>query len=91
MKLVIDIPEEFYKELMNGSDIEICCGGHFIVTDSWASDVMRNGKPLDNVFDEIKTEITQEITYKPMEMWDYRIGLTRAFEIIDRYKEEREE
>ena len=34
--------------------------------------------------EKIRAEIEQEITYKPMEMWDYRMGLTKALEIIDK-------
>lgn len=44
-----------------------------------------------DVLDKIRAEIEQEITYKPMEMWDYRMGLTKALEIIDKNKAESEE
>ena len=44
-----------------------------------------------NVLDKIKAEIKQEIAYKPMEMWDYRMGLTKALDIIDKCKAESEE
>lgn len=44
-----------------------------------------------DVLDKIRADIEQEITYKPMEMWDYRMGLTKALEIIDKYKAESEE
>lgn len=40
------------------------------------------------VIDKIRAEIEQEITYKPMEMWDYRMGLTKALEIINKCKAE---
>lgn len=39
-----------------------------------------------DVLDKIKVEIEQEITYKPKEMWDYRMGLTKALEIIDKHR-----
>lgn len=38
------------------------------------------------VLDKIKAEIEQEIAYKPMEMWDYRMGLTKALDFIDKYR-----
>lgn len=44
-----------------------------------------------SVFDKIRAEIEQEIAYKPMEMWDYRMGMTKALDIIDKYKTERED
>lgn len=54
--------------------------------------VTPSGKRVDfirsDVLDKIRAEIEQEITYKPMEMWDYRMGLTKALEIIDKYKAE---
>lgn len=37
--------------------------------------------------DKTRAEIEQEITYKPMEMREYRMGLTKALEIIDKNKE----
>ena len=42
---------------------------------------------INAVLDDIKEDIEQEIAYKPMEMWDYRMGMARALEIIDKYKE----
>lgn len=45
-------------------------------------------KPLNSVLDKIRAEIGQEIASKPMEMWDYRMGLTKALDIIDKYREE---
>lgn len=41
-----------------------------------------------DALDKIRAEIEQEITYKPMEMWDYRMGLTKALDIIDKYRKE---
>ena len=46
---------------------------------------------INKVLEEIKAEIRREITYKPMEMWEFRRGLTRAFEIIDKYEAESED
>lgn len=43
------------------------------------------------VLDKIKAEIEQELSYKPMEMWDYRMGLAKALEIIVKYKKESED
>lgn len=42
------------------------------------------------VLDKIRAEIEQEITYKPIDMWDYRMGLTKALEIIEKNKTESE-
>lgn len=41
-----------------------------------------------SVLDKIRAEIEQEITYKPIDMWDYRMGLTKALEIIEKNKTE---
>ena len=53
-----------------------------------------NGKRVEyikaDVLDKIRAEIEQEIIYKPIDMWDYRMGLTKAVEIIDKYKAESE-
>jgi len=38
------------------------------------------------VLDKVRADIEQEIACKPMEMWDYRMGLTRALNIIDKYR-----
>lgn len=38
-----------------------------------------------DVLEKIKAEIEQEITYKPMEMRDYRMGLTKAIKIISKH------
>ena len=35
--------------------------------------------------DKMRAEIKEEITCKPMEMWDYRMGLTKALDIYDKY------
>ena len=47
-------------------------------------------EPKTDVLDKIRAEIEQEIAYKPMEMWDYRMGLTKALDIIDKYRKESE-
>ena len=53
-----------------------------------------SGKRVDflraDILDVIRAEIEQEIIYKPIDMWDYRMGLTKAVEIIDKYKAESE-
>ena len=46
MQLIIEIPEDVYREIMDGSDIEIYYGETIVVKDSWASNIMRNGTPL---------------------------------------------
>lgn len=51
-------------------------------------DRVTSGVEFEDALDKIRAEIEQEITYKPMEMWDYRMGLTKALEIIDKCKAE---
>lgn len=46
---------------------------------------------INSVLNKIRAEIEREITYKPMEMRDYRMGLTNALKIIDKHKAERED
>ena len=45
----------------------------------------------ESMLNKIRAEIEQEIAYKPMEMWDYRMGLKKALDFIDKYKAESEE
>ena len=52
----------------------------FPIVDKFAKD------KVNDVLDKIRAEIEQEIAYKPMEMWDYRMGLTKAIDIIDKYR-----
>jgi hypothetical protein len=40
-----------------------------------------------DALDKIKAEIEREIIYKPMEMPDYRMGLIKSLEIINKHKE----
>ena len=40
----------------------------------------------ESIIGKIRADIEQELAYKPMEMWDYRMGLTKALDIIDKYK-----
>ena len=58
--------------------------------------VVRNAVGTENleqepILNKIRAKIEREIAYKPMEMWDYRMGLTKALGIIDKYKTESED
>jgi len=54
MQLIIEIPEDVYREIMDGSDIEIYYGETIVVKDSWASNIMRNGTPLPEHHGDLK-------------------------------------
>ncbi len=56
--------------------------------DDYSCDVPCPIESLDAVLDKIEAEIEQEIASKPMEMWDYRMGLTKALDIIDKHRKE---
>ena len=74
MKLVIEIPEEYYNEMKN--------------TSVWWSGLKKcvlNGKTLDSVLDEIKAEIDgAELPKNRMSF--FRDGINYALQIIDKYK-----
>lgn len=82
MKLIIDIPEEMYKNIKDG----MWCGNNI------TSNAIENGIPIPknmtNVLDAIKLEIKQEIYNQGN--WSFNDGLAFALEIIDKYKAEKE-
>ena len=46
IELVINIPDDVYEIIKNGTDIEIHFGEHIVVKDEWSSEIIRNGTPL---------------------------------------------
>jgi len=62
MQLIIEIPEDVYREIMDGSDIEIYYGEIIVVKDSWASNIMRNGTPLPEHYGDLidRTELLKQ-------------------------------
>ena len=91
MKLVIDIPENM-KKLLDDHDAVI----DWLDTEHIVSCV-RNGKPLDDLIDKIRTEIEQEYNCLSVTRADETLelgeclGLKMALKIIDKYKAESEE
>ena len=87
MKLVIDIPENIYSN---------CCS----IPLNSIEHVVKNGKPLDSVLDEIRAEIESclkaldEIEksgfniYLPNEMSGRRLTYEQCLGFIDKYKAE---
>ena len=87
MELAIKIDEEIYKDIKDGfyhdnaRKMAIAIG---------------NGKPLEKVLEDIKTEIKQNILDKPAkngtngEMACYNSGLLTTFEIIEKYISKKE-
>lgn len=74
MKLIVDIPDNWEKEL-NQSKITFA--------DVVDIDTIRNGIPLD----KIRAEIERERSFqRVMEEYDIATGLRKALEIIDKYK-----
>lgn len=53
-------------------------------------EALKSAKRSLEAWEKVIEEIKQEITYKPMEMWDYRMGLTKALDIIDKNKAKNE-
>lgn len=49
-------------------------------------EALKSAKRSLEAWEKVIEEIKQEIAYKPMEMWDYRMGLTKALDIIDKNK-----
>ena len=79
MKLVIDIPEGHYNSIVSGHDIEIYYGEHFVTKDSWASELIRKGTPLE-----------QE-PFKPMVEIDLYSVIKQKYierEVLDRIREQ---
>lgn len=82
MKLIIDIPEQTYKNI-----IMMCMFGSEEM--SATIEAILNSKPLQAEFEEIKAEIEQD-AFKDVNGSKY-IFVNRVNQIIDKYKAEREE
>ena len=90
-KLVIKVPEELLEYFANHNCMS---------EDGWFShssillDAFRNGTPLLEVLDKIKTEIKEEKKVEnipeDVEMWDYIRALDRTLSIIDKCRAEQE-
>ena len=46
MQVLVNIPDDVYKNIKNGEDIEIHLGDYLVVKDEWASEIIRSGTPL---------------------------------------------
>ena len=86
MKYVIDIPTEYYEAIRKCS------------VETYTADmlIIANGKPLDEVLNEIQTEIKKAvwedaIVFETDELRIPRLEPDDVFEIIDKYKAERED
>jgi len=84
MKLLIEISEEAYK-LLQTDGVDWLGAEHIL-------NAVANGKPLDDVLNEIKAEIETDT-----EKWWYGVNddcfikLSDVLEIIDKYKAESED
>lgn len=86
MKVVVDIPEEYYNALKQAN--VIVKGQRSGKTlESVIYNAVGNGTPLEKVFDDIKAEIYQILDkYEPAENQNYfDSGLQKALEIIDKH------
>ena len=95
MKMVINISEEFYDGLLDESydSIRNIPLEHTVLVLK-----IKNGKPLDDVFDEIRTEIEEyrstidnAISEDELKIKGMKEAYTDCLEIIDKYKTESEE
>lgn len=68
MKLAIDIPEEYYN-LLKGFDDELC---------SMDMLLLKNGTPLDHVFNTIKDGIKDEADYAYADFDQYKADILDA-------------
>ena len=76
MKLIIDIPEERYKDIKRIASVQL-----EMRTDT-AEQIIANGTPFDSVIEDIKAEKRNAIDYP---YWEYVRGLATALEIIDKH------
>ncbi len=86
IELVIKIPEELKRAVDNNEEYRLYTEsvGHVMLT------AIKNGKPLDNVLDEIKAEIEMEKLEDSPNFFikAYNDGIERVLRIIDKYKAE---
>ena len=75
IELVIKIPEEEYKSIKAYTSFM-----------PWAEYLIKNGTPLDDVFDKIKAEIREFSVVD--ESGTYRISTYLVDQIIDKYRSE---
>ena len=79
MKLLIEIPEEIYQEAIKS--------GYSHLYDEEVANAVANGKPLDDVLDEIKAKIEDESYLSYDDNPRHIIDESWVLEIIDKYKE----
>ena len=81
MKVVIDIDEERYENL------KLCCASGLPIKPN--EKLIANGTPLEKVFEDIKTEMQNEMDkFHNDGTYSYntsRIGLRKALNIIDKH------
>ena len=73
MKLIIDIPEEWERQIANLSEADIA---------DCLYNIVRNGTPFDSVIEDIKAEI---IHYNDKHCNSEFISVGTVFEIIDKH------
>lgn len=78
MKLMIDIDEDIYKDLIQTGENTIHLGALLSLRET-----VRNGTPLDDVLTEIKGEIKKDAS--EWVGFDYGDGIATALEIIDKH------
>ena len=84
MKLLIEIPEEQYRTLNAKSQNDIVTA----IDDALLIKAIRNGKPLDDVLDEIKAKIEDESYLSYDDNPRHIIDESWVLEIIDKHRKE---
>ena len=85
MKLIIDIPEKEYKHIKWKANM--------VTNVEWWEYAINNGKPLNEVLDEIRVEIMdfeEELFHRPNTDYTDYAAVRHCVEIIDKYREEQE-
>ena len=75
MQVLINIPDDVYKNIRNGEDIKIHYGDYIVIEDKWASEIIRTGTPLPeghNILDEKK--VVMELVYGNLLKDDVKCG-----------------
>ena len=75
---------------MSEEKIKESCSLSLVYNEGFDKGYEKAKAEYESMLDKARAEIEQEITYKPMEMWDYRMGLTKALDIINKCKPESE-
>ena len=88
---------EIWKALKNATIVRMSeekikesCSLSLVYNEGFDKGYEKAKAEYESMLDKTRAEIEQEITYKPMEMWDYRMGLTKALDIINKCKSESE-